>query len=207
MDGIINGRPTKTFFVNMITRDITIRDAILDLLDNSIDGASRINKDDYSGLFIKITVNNNEFVLEDNCGGFSLEIARNYAFRFGRPESAKVVGGTVGRFGVGMKRSLFKMGKSFEVESKSEIDHFQVDINVANWLTKTDIITNKDGDKEEIDDWNFDYVDINPEINNLDLKGTYIKVSELYDEVSAQFKDDAFLFSLEDDIEKLLKFI
>jgi hypothetical protein len=206
MDGIINGRPTKTFFVNMITRDITIRDAILDLLDNSIDGASRINKDDYSGLFIKITVNNNEFVLEDNCGGFSLEIARNYAFRFGRPESAKVVGGTVGRFGVGMKRSLFKMGKSFEVESKSEIDHFQVDINVANWLTKTDIITNKDGDKEEIDDWNFDYVDINPEINNLDLKGTYIKVSELYDEVSAQFKDDAFLFSLEDDIEKLLNF-
>jgi hypothetical protein len=206
MGGIINGRPTKTFFVNMITRDITIRDAILDLLDNSIDGASRINKDDYSGLFIKITVNNNEFILEDNCGGFSLDIAKNYAFRFGRPESAQAIGGTVGRFGVGMKRSLFKMGKSFEVESKTEIDHYQVDIDVANWLIKTDFITNKKGDKEEIDDWNFDYVGITPEISNLDKEGTYIKVSGLYGEVSSQFRDDAFLVSLEDDIEKLLNF-
>jgi hypothetical protein len=206
MEGIINGRPTKTFFVNMITRDITIRDAILDLLDNSIDGASRINKDDYSGLFINLTVNKDEFILKDNCGGFSLEIAKNYAFRFGRPETAQAVGGTVGRFGVGMKRSLFKMGKSLKVESKTEADHFQVHIDVAEWLVKTDLITNKEGKEEEIDDWNFDYVDINPEINNLEVKGTSIKVSELYDEVSNQFDDDAFLFSLEDDIEKLLNF-
>jgi hypothetical protein len=206
MDGTINGRPTKTFFVNMITRDITIRDAILDLLDNSIDGASRINKDDYSGLFVKINVNSTEFILEDNCGGFSLDVAKNYAFRFGRPESAQAMGGTIGRFGVGMKRSLFKMGKSFEVESKTEVDHFQVDINVANWLSKTDIITNREGKSEEIDDWNFDYVDIKPEIKNLEVNGTYIKVSELYDQVSSQFQDDAFLYSLEDDIEKLLNF-
>lgn len=206
MDGIINGRPTKTFFVNMITRDITIRDAILDLLDNSIDGASRINKEDYSGLFIKITVNNNEFILEDNCGGFSLETAKNYAFRFGRPETTKAIGGTVGRFGVGMKRSLFKMGKSFEVESKTEADHFQVDIDVANWLTKTEVITNKGGVKEKIDDWNFDYVDIKPEINNLKVNGTYIKVNKLYDEVASQFEDNGFLISLEEDIEKLLNF-
>ena len=33
--------PTKAFFVNMITRDITFEDCILDLIDNSVDGASR----------------------------------------------------------------------------------------------------------------------------------------------------------------------
>lgn len=40
---IIEGNPTKKFFIEMITRDISIEDAIIDLLDNSIDGANRIN--------------------------------------------------------------------------------------------------------------------------------------------------------------------
>ena len=40
MDNIIQGNPTKGFFIEMITRDISIKDAILDLLDNSIDGAN-----------------------------------------------------------------------------------------------------------------------------------------------------------------------
>ena len=31
---IIEGNPTKTFFIDMITRDISIKDAIIDLLDN-----------------------------------------------------------------------------------------------------------------------------------------------------------------------------
>ena len=33
--------PTKAFFVSMITRDITLEDCILDLIDNSVDGAWR----------------------------------------------------------------------------------------------------------------------------------------------------------------------
>ena len=47
---IIEGNPTKKFFIEMITRDISIEDAIIDLLDNSIDGANRINPSNYSGL-------------------------------------------------------------------------------------------------------------------------------------------------------------
>ena len=31
--------PTKAFFVRMITRDISLEDCILDLIDNSVDGA------------------------------------------------------------------------------------------------------------------------------------------------------------------------
>ncbi|MBF0956152.1 MAG: hypothetical protein HXK15_07140, partial [Actinomyces sp.] len=34
--------PTKQFFVSMLTRDIGLADAILDLLDNCLDGAMRL---------------------------------------------------------------------------------------------------------------------------------------------------------------------
>ena len=76
----IDGNPTKKFFIEMITRDISIEDAIIDLLDNSIDGANNINPNDYSGLEIELSVNSNEFSIRDNCGGFSLETAQKYAF-------------------------------------------------------------------------------------------------------------------------------
>lgn len=33
--------PTKQFFVSMLTRDISLDDAILDLIDNCLDGAMR----------------------------------------------------------------------------------------------------------------------------------------------------------------------
>ena len=37
----VNSSPTKNFFINMLTRDISLNDAILDLLDNCLDGALR----------------------------------------------------------------------------------------------------------------------------------------------------------------------
>ena len=36
--------PTKQFFVSMLTRDISLADAILDLVDNCLDGALRLAK-------------------------------------------------------------------------------------------------------------------------------------------------------------------
>ena len=51
----VNANPTKEFFISMLTRDIDIKAAILELIDNSIDGAKRLRPDgDYSGLFINI---------------------------------------------------------------------------------------------------------------------------------------------------------
>ena len=130
---IIEGNPTKTFFIDMITRDISIKDAIIDLLDNSIDGANNINPLSYAGLYIDINITKEHFIVKDNCGGFSLDTAKKYAFRFGRPEDAKQTLGSVGRFGIGMKRALFKMGKNFSVESKTINDHFSVNVNVDEW--------------------------------------------------------------------------
>jgi len=199
---IIEGNPTKTFFIEMITRDISIEDAIIDLLDNSIDGANRINPDDYTGLGISITVNNREFIIKDNCGGFSLETAQKYAFRFGRPDEAPKENNTVGRFGIGMKRSLFKIGKHFIIESETANDHFKVEVDVEEWSKKTKSVT-IDGKETIVDDWSFNYSLLDSPSGQ---HGTTIHVTELTKEVKALFSDSSFLSALDDDIQKLLNF-
>ena len=106
-------------------------------------GANRINPSNYSGLNIYLTVNKDYFEIKDNCGGFSIDTAKRYAFRFGRPEDAPKGNGTVGRFGIGMKRSLFKIGKNFIVESQSKQDAFKVEVDVDDWSKKVRTIKMK----------------------------------------------------------------
>lgn len=201
---VIEGNPTKKFFIEMITRDISIEDAIIDLLDNSIDGANNINPDDYSGLEIDLTVNGEEFSIRDNCGGFSLNTAQRYAFRFGRPDDAPMSHNTVGRFGIGMKRSLFKIGKTFVVESESNNDHFKVEVDVEEWSRKKKDVIIDGGVQTSIDDWNFNYQVVDN--SSLGYKGTIIRVSNLNNEVKDLFSDSSFLNELSNDIQKLLNF-
>ena len=120
--------PDKNLFIQMLTRDVELVPAILDLWDNSVDGALRyVERDDdgnfvdksLDGFHIEIAVNNDSFSIVDNCGGIPLVTARDYAFRLGRSQDAPSVDGAVGSFGVGMKRTLFKMGDNFRVESNS----------------------------------------------------------------------------------------
>lgn len=201
---IIQGNPTKKFFIEMITRDISIEDAIIDLLDNSIDGANRINSESYDGLWVNITINDNEFVICDNCGGFSLDTAQKYAFRFGRPEEApKAQNNTVGRFGIGMKRSLFKIGKQFIVESECNLDHFRIDVDVEEWSRKTMKMTTEDGVEAIVDDWNFSYEYVSESIG---YSGTSIRITNLNTEVLDLFVSDNFLTNLSESIQKLLNF-
>lgn len=41
MATVAQGMPTKEFFIDMLTRDIELNDAILDMLDNCLDGVVR----------------------------------------------------------------------------------------------------------------------------------------------------------------------
>ena len=63
-------------------------------------------------------------------------MARNYAFRFGRPTNAPNLKRSVGRFGVGMKRALFKLGRLFEVATRTEDISYRITIDVAEWLAR-----------------------------------------------------------------------
>ena len=41
---VVKANPTKEFFVNMLIRDILLKQAIIELIDNSIDGARTIRE-------------------------------------------------------------------------------------------------------------------------------------------------------------------
>ena len=103
---IIKARPTKDLFISMLIKDLTLWNAIGDLVDNSVDGAKSFRQNgSYNGLHIDIKTSPNEFVIEDNCGGFSVKIARDYAFCFGIKEGYPQTPGSIGYFGIWMKRA------------------------------------------------------------------------------------------------------
>jgi Histidine kinase-, DNA gyrase B-, and HSP90-like ATPase len=98
---LINAEPTKTFFVDMLTRDIPLEQAILDLIDNCVDGAKAMANGDekpFDGRIITLSFDADQFKITDNCGGFSRDAAINYAFKFGRPAGAKRTDHSIGQF-------------------------------------------------------------------------------------------------------------
>lgn len=178
----INAMPTKAFFVDMLVRDIPLERAVLDLVDNCIDGAKRLrpgDKPDFGGLSVTIRMDENHFEISDNCGGFDVNTAREYAFRFGRPEQAKSTDYSIGQFGVGMKRALFKFGRYFEVHSTTTNQRWSMAVDVEEW-------------EQDETRWLFDFSLIEDGIFSPEEIGTRIIVNRLRPEVSRQFSSDYF---------------
>ena len=172
----VSGRPTKAFFVSMLVRDIELLPAVVDLVDNSVNGARRERPDgDYTGLKVAVEASAKRFTISDNCGGMSIDTAVNYAFRFGRV--LKVDDHSIGQFGVGMKRAIFKLGRHFRVTSRTNKEAFVVDVDVQDWVERL-------GD----DDWDFDLEEEEPD----GTTGTVIRVDELLPEVAEQFAGTAW---------------
>src|ERR1700730_17485404 len=102
----VEAAPEKRFFISMIVKDIELIPAILDLVDNSIDGAKRVRPKGkkgakrFTGLYVRIDMDGERFYIEDNCGGIEASHAREYAFRFGRADDVHGTAGEVGQFGV-----------------------------------------------------------------------------------------------------------
>lgn len=64
---VINASPTKEYFISIITKDISLLDAIKDLVDNCVDGARSLRDDsNYQGLFVHIEVKSSSFSIMDN---------------------------------------------------------------------------------------------------------------------------------------------
>jgi hypothetical protein len=170
--------PEKRFFIGMLVKDIELLPAILDLVDNSVDGARRLRGEGlYDGLEVRISINAERFEISDNCGGIPLDIAREYAFRFGRPRHVEGTPGSVGQFGVGMKRALFKLGKHFTVDSRTDSTHFTLSVDVEEWAKQTD------------SDWTFTLSRVDENYNPTEDSppGTHIVVSDLHDTVAEDF--------------------
>lgn len=185
----IEAHPTKELFISMLIRDIKLTDAIADLVDNCIDGAKNIRPDnDYRDLQIKIDLDENAFTIYDTCGGFSAQIARDYAFRFGRDVNAPSVSHSIGQFGIGMKRALFKIGNSFHIESYSETSKFSIKIDVDTW-------------KKNKDDWNFEFESFEENLNiPVKERFTKITITDLREDVKNQFRTQNFIKTLREDL-------
>ena len=174
--------PTKSFFVHMITRDIELEDAILDLLDNCVDGILRSidpngeSEKPYEKYWANIHISETVFRISDNCGGIPIEIAKEYAFKFGRPEDIPDLGiHSIGMYGIGMKRALFKMGCNIMIASQHGKKAFKVFID-SDWLY--------DDSK-----WNLPFENIPLSPN----EGTVIEVRDLCDNIKTRYSNSAFV--------------
>ncbi len=192
----VSAEPTKEFFIYMLTRDITVSDAIGDLVDNAVDAArneiyerSKTPAFDlfalkYENTKVEIHLNKNKFVIKDNAGGIPFAKAKEYAFRFGRTESFDGNLGSIGQFGIGMKRAFFKIGKKIIVESSTPNSYFKIEIDVEKWKN----------DKSE--NWDFDVTELEAKSNDTIGYGTKITITELYPENQEDFENTIYINGL-----------
>lgn len=182
---LVDASPVKRFFIDILTRDVSLVAAIMDLVDNSIDSARSLrSQGDLSGIKVAIVATPTEFSIEDNCAGIGVENAKSYVFRMGRPDGVDGTPGSIGQFGVGMKRSLFKLGTSIIVESTTATDGFTIELPVDEWMTQ--------------EAWTFPMTvhDHSP----TDKTGTTIIVDVLQRSVQEAFADEVFMQSLRDEL-------
>lgn len=189
----IDASPTKRFFVEMLTRDIDLKDAILDLLDNCVDGIVRSSGGDnsadqpYKGFYADIKALPKSFTITDNCGGIPSDVLTTSAFRQGRPASAKHANAhTVGMYGIGMKRAMFKLGRRSKLVTRNSEKTISVTVT-PEWL-------------EEDTNWNLQAEEEATPV--LSAAGTQIQIEDLYESISINFssRESDFLSDLCDAI-------
>ena len=169
--GPINAEPTKELFIKTLIKDLSITEAILDLIDNAIDGYQRHKYKDRKE--IKLNIGKENFEIWDNCGGISIDHAKHEVFRFG------IVGErgkhSLGVYGIGLKRSMFKIGSDITFESDDLTNYFRVKIDLEKWK-------NKPGWSHEFDELS-------------ESKGTTFTnlcITQLHDEIQAEFDSNTF---------------
>ncbi len=177
-----NAYPTKSFFMEMLTRDIDLNDAILDLLDNCLDGAVRQKQtidqmdqaDYYLGYSASIDITKDSFTISDNCGGIPRKIGEEKAFMMGRSPDDSDGNDlpTVGIYGIGMKRAIFKIGRAAKVFTRNDGMLYSVTIPQT-WATD--------------DEWYFTITDLT-DIDMLENGGTTIMITSINAGISARWE-------------------
>lgn len=183
----VDATPVKSFFVDMLTRDIEIVDAILDLLDNCVDGILRLERENssqnsipYESFEAEIKFDKSSFSISDNCGGIPWSF-HDYAFRMGKDNQDRDRDlPTVGVYGIGMKRAIFKLGRQCLISTQNGGDRYEVEIT-PNWI-------------EDQDDWS---LPVEPSNSDREDDGTTIVIGELNENIEKQFDDDRENFTRE----------
>lgn len=197
-DNTVNAFPSKSFFVDMIIRDIELNAAILDLIDNCIDGVSRVEKAsnngiNYNNYYAKLELSEDHFKLTDNCGGIPLEVAKKYAFRLGRDPNYTDDNDikTIGMYGIGMKRALFKIGQESSVSTRTDFNQYKVTVP-RDWALS--------------ESWEFPFENLDS-IDSLEHNGTVIESVNLTSSAQQNFSSSSFISDLKNEIKKHFSYI
>jgi hypothetical protein len=198
-DSRANANPSKSFFIAMLTRDIDLVDCILDLLDNSVDGIGEAARRSgaqldaghpFEGNTVEIAFDRDSFRIADASGGIPIKVAEDYAFRFGRPDDApELKDGTIGLYGIGMKRAIFKMGNVVAMQSSTGTESFSLNLNVDDW--RKDPQVQEDQENHELVEWSFPLSQVVRNGTTVPA-GTSIKITELYEGIWRQFDNPTF---------------
>ena len=135
MAELVSFQPTKELFINILTRDISIHDCILDLLDNAVDSYTRNEINEKRE--VRLNFDKSKVSILDNCGGIEKERLKKEVFRFGATDFSSHLP-TIGVYGIGLKRSIFKLGESIIFETDDGRDYCKLKIDVNDWLNKKD---------------------------------------------------------------------
>ena len=135
MAELVSFQPTKKLFIDILTRDINIHDCIFELLDNAVDSYTRNEIDEKRE--IQLNFDKNELSIFDNCGGIDKKKLQEEVFRFGTKDFLNNVP-TIGLYGIGLKRSIFKLGELIVFETDDGKDYCKLEIDVNDWLKKKD---------------------------------------------------------------------
>jgi hypothetical protein len=198
-----NARPTKHFFFEMFTRDISLEDCVLDLIDNSLDSLIKVKAislpvevlkpfrdpiDVASLPSVAISCSDKEVRVRDNCGGIPFEFAKTDLFTFGH--SAGFKAGQLGAYGVGLKRAIFKIGNKFEMKSFTNGTGFRAYLdNVKKWSTED----------ETLDQWQIPMEPAERRAHDIE-HGTEIVIRDLHDSVKTRMKSGPFIDDLYRDV-------
>jgi hypothetical protein len=187
--------PEKRLFISLLTRDISLVDAFLDLVDNSVNAALKSanfigdTSADYIRLLnaptqprynIYITFDDDTVTVKDNCGGISAESAQNSIFVFGAASQDSHDDDRLSVYGIGLKRAMFKLGNKIDMTSDHAEGGFSLDLNVPDW------------ENDHRQPWRFD-IDTRPPS---DAGATALRVTQLHPSVVSRLRNPTFLSDL-----------
>lgn len=181
---LVDTKPTKEVVVDSLTRDISVEACLFDLIDNAIDAArdtifARAEEkraeglpDSYSGFKITLSFSGDGCVIDDNCGGITVERLRTMVLRFGQRSSHPM---GIGIFGLGLNRALFKLGRVSHLKTDTGSQRAELILKTKEYL--------------ESDDWNLPA----EEFQSSGKVGTSIEVRQLYEDIAQNFADSDWI--------------
>lgn len=179
----IEAIPTKRLFIDILTRDISVRACILDLIDNSVDAYIRnelsVRRE------IRLNISKDEFEIFDNCGGIEYNFLKTTVFRFGADiiERDKP---TLGIYGIGLKRAILKIGKTILMETDDGNKYCSIHLDVDEW--------------SETEEWRIPFVYGDSRLSSDEKPYTKIVINNLYESIKNKFDLDSFVNDIKDSI-------